>query len=61
MALPRRFTPSLLLLCSSMLLSATVAAQAPAYDLIIRGGTLYDGSGQPPVVVMSRRPQAVKR
>ena len=50
MALPRRFTPSLLLLCSSMLLSATVAAQAPAYDLIIRGGTLYDGSGQPPVV-----------
>ena len=47
---PRRFTPSLLLLCSSMLLSASVAAQAPAYDLIIRGGTLYDGSGQPPVI-----------
>ena len=47
---PRRLTPSLLLLCSSMLLSASVAAQAPAYDLIIRGGTLYDGSGQPPVI-----------
>ncbi|MBU1825462.1 MAG: D-aminoacylase [Alphaproteobacteria bacterium] len=47
---PRRFTPSLLLLCSSMPLSASVAAQAPAYDLIIRGGTLYDGSGQPPVI-----------
>jgi N-acyl-D-amino-acid deacylase len=35
-----------------MLLSASVAAKpaAPAYDLIIRGGTLYDGSGQPPVI-----------
>jgi N-acyl-D-amino-acid deacylase len=50
MAPSRRFAPSLLLLCSSMLVSASVAAQAPAYDLIIRGGTLYDGSGQPPVV-----------
>ena len=47
---PRRFAPALSLLCSSMLLSASVAAQAPVYDLIIRGGTLYDGSGQPPVV-----------
>ncbi len=46
----RRFAPSAVLLCSSILLSASVAAQAPAYDLIIRGGTLYDGSGQPPVV-----------
>ncbi|MBB6427259.1 amidohydrolase family protein [Sphingopyxis sp. JAI128] len=50
MAMPRRFAPSLLLLCSAMLVSASVAAQAPAYDLIIRGGTLYDGSGKPPVV-----------
>ncbi|MFC3786476.1 N-acyl-D-amino-acid deacylase [Sphingopyxis italica] len=50
MASPRRFAPSLLLLCSSMLVSAPLAAQAPAYDLIIRGGTLYDGSGKPPVV-----------
>jgi N-acyl-D-amino-acid deacylase len=50
MATPRRFAPALSLLCSSMLLSASVAAQAPAYDMIIRGGTLYDGSGQPPVV-----------
>lgn len=47
---PRRFAPALSLLCSSMLLSASVAAQAPAYDMIIRGGTIYDGSGQPPVV-----------
>ncbi|HET6525541.1 D-aminoacylase [Sphingopyxis sp.] len=46
----RRFAPSLLLLCSSMLVSASAAAQTPAYDLIIRGGTLYDGSGKPPVV-----------
>src|SRR3546814_20452296 len=50
MATPRRFAPSLGLLCSSRLLAAPVAAQAPAYDLIIRGGTIYDGSGKPPVV-----------
>lgn len=50
MASHRRFAPSLLLLCSSMLISAAAFAQAPAYDLIIRGGTLYDGSGKPPVV-----------
>jgi N-acyl-D-amino-acid deacylase len=50
MATPRRFAPSLWLLCSSMLLAVPVAAQAPAYDLIIRGGTIYDGSGKPPVV-----------
>ena len=50
MASSWRFAPSALLLCSSILLSASVAAQSPAYDLIIRGGTLYDGSGQPPVV-----------
>lgn len=50
MASSRRFAPSLLLLCSSMLVSAPLAAEVPAYDLIIRGGTLYDGSGKPPVV-----------
>ena len=50
MALRRSFAPSLMLLCSSMLLSASVAAKTPAYDLIIRGGTIYDGSGKPPVV-----------
>ena len=50
MATPRRFAPSLWLLCSSMLIAAPVAAQGPAYDLIIRGGTIYDGSGSAPVV-----------
>ncbi len=52
MASRRQFAPSLMLLCSSMLLSASVAAKsaAPAYDLIIRGGTIYDGSGKPPAV-----------
>ncbi|HWW58290.1 MAG TPA: D-aminoacylase [Sphingopyxis sp.] len=50
MALSRRFAPSLMLLCSSMLVSASVAAQPGAtYDLIIRGGTIYDGSGKSPV------------
>src|SRR3546814_1795823 len=33
-----------------MLVSASAAAQAASYDLIIRGGTIYDGSGKPPVV-----------
>lgn len=50
MASQRRFAPSFALLCSSMLLSASAAAQTPAYDLIIRGGTIYDGSGKAPVV-----------
>lgn len=50
MASHRRFAPSFALLCSSMLLSAAAAAQAPAYDLIIRGGTIYDGSGKAPFV-----------
>lgn len=50
MALRRSFAPSLLLLCSSALLSTSAAAQAPAYDLIIRGGTIYDGSGKAPVI-----------
>jgi len=50
MALHRTFAPSLMLLCSSMLLSAPVAAKnsGPQYDLIIRGGTIYDGSGARP-------------
>ncbi|WP_422059044.1 N-acyl-D-amino-acid deacylase family protein [Sphingopyxis sp.] len=34
---------------SALFVTAPVAAK-PAYDLIIRGGTLYDGSGAPPVV-----------
>ena len=50
MASPRRFVPSLWLLYSSMLLAAPVAAQTPAYDVIIRGGTIYDGSGKAPIV-----------
>ena len=52
MASQRQFAFSLLLVSSSVALAATVNAQPPSpiYDLIIRGGTLYDGSGQPPVV-----------
>lgn len=52
MALRRSFAPSLMLLCGSMLLTVSVDAQspAPAYDVIIRGGTIYDGSGKVPAV-----------
>ena len=52
MALRPSFAPTWMLLCSSMLLSASVAAQTDTsgYDIVIRGGTLYDGSGKPPVV-----------
>ncbi|MFZ5726493.1 MAG: N-acyl-D-amino-acid deacylase family protein [Pseudomonadota bacterium] len=49
MTSPRLFTPALLL-SGSMLLAAPIAAETPAYDVIIRGGTIYDGSGGPPVV-----------
>lgn len=49
MTSPRRFTLALLL-SGSMLLAAPIAAETPAYDVIIRGGTIYDGSGGPPVV-----------
>ncbi len=50
MALYRTFAPSLMLLCSSMLVSAPIAAKSAErqYDVIIRGGTIYDGSGAPP-------------
>ena len=52
MVFQRQFAFSLLLVSSSVALAATVNAQppSPTYDLIIRGGTLYGGSGQPPVV-----------
>ncbi len=43
----RTFTLPLIL----MLLSTSAAARTvePTYDVVIRGGTLYDGSGKPPV------------
>ncbi|KTE18821.1 aminoacylase [Sphingopyxis sp. H050] len=37
-------------LLATTLLVATPVAAKPAYDLIIRGGTIYDGSGKAPVV-----------
>ena len=50
---PRRFGPSrvgvlVVIWASSLFLSA--CSSAPEYDLVIRGGTLYDGSGAPGVV-----------
>ena len=38
-----------LLLGSALLVSVSAQAADAAYDLIIRGGTIYDGSGAPPV------------
>ncbi|WP_137753269.1 D-aminoacylase, partial [Sphingopyxis sp. L1A2A] len=51
MAKRARLRP-LWLLSAPLLLSgcATTQVAAPAYDVVIRGGTLYDGSGQPPIV-----------
>jgi N-acyl-D-amino-acid deacylase len=46
MASGRTFTFALTLLASA----ATASAAEPAYDVVIRGGTVYDGSGQAPVV-----------
>ena len=47
MAMKRRVGQSLLLLGSWIALSA--ASAEPAYDVVIRGGTIYDGSGAAPV------------
>lgn len=51
MTLPRPFVLSLMLLSGAIPAAAPAAAEgaSPAYDLIIRGGTIYDGSGAPPV------------
>jgi len=51
MTLPRPFVLSLMLLSGSIPAAAPAAAKgaSPAYDLIIRGGTIYDGSGAPPI------------
>ncbi|WP_242773716.1 D-aminoacylase [Sphingopyxis sp. YF1] len=45
----RRIGMSLALFGSLAALSVATAAHPPAYDLVIRGGTLYDGSGAAPV------------
>jgi N-acyl-D-amino-acid deacylase len=42
--------PAALLLCSVFLVSVSAQAADAPYDLIIRGGTIYDGSGKAPVV-----------
>jgi len=49
MVMKRRIGMSLALFGSLAALSVATAAQTPAYDLVIRGGTLYDGSGAAPV------------
>jgi len=46
MASGRTFTLALMLMASS----ASAFAAEPAYDVVIRGGTIYDGSGTAPVV-----------
>ena len=39
-----------LLMVTSLLFLTGACSQEPEYDLVIRGGTLYDGSGSPGVV-----------
>ena len=46
MASGRTFTLALMLMAGS----ASAFAAEPAYDVVIRGGTIYDGSGKAPVV-----------
>lgn len=48
MAGRRRIAGSLALVAILLALTAAQAAE-PAYDIVIRGGTLYDGSGKAPV------------
>jgi N-acyl-D-amino-acid deacylase len=51
-----RFSSCVLLLCQLLWLSACASApvapapEAPTYDVILRGGTVYDGSGGAPLV-----------
>ncbi len=40
----------MLALLGASVASATTLAPAPAYDLVIRGGTIYDSSGGEPYV-----------
>ncbi len=50
---PRRFAPHrfrLCLLAGAVFLGFSACSSAPEYDLVIRGGTLYDGSGAPGMV-----------
>jgi N-acyl-D-amino-acid deacylase len=47
--MPERDTAAALLLTLSAALGATACGEPPRYDVLIRGGTVYDGSGGPPV------------
>jgi N-acyl-D-amino-acid deacylase len=44
-----RWTMALALFLASSLTLATPGQQTAEYDVILRGGTIYDGSGKPPV------------
>src|SRR3546814_4830818 len=46
MAFGRTFPLALMLLAGA----APASAAEPAYDVVIRGGTVYDGSGKAPIV-----------
>src|SRR3546814_20935337 len=45
---PTRMVRRAIVLLAAALLAG--CAPQPAYDLLIRGGTIYDGSGAPPLV-----------
>jgi N-acyl-D-amino-acid deacylase len=46
----RRLTPVLLIALTALLTIACGDAPAPDFDVVIRGGTVYDGSGDAPIV-----------
>jgi N-acyl-D-amino-acid deacylase len=42
-------TAALLTSCAHAPMQPAPAAAEPAYDLLLRNGTIYDGAGKPPV------------
>jgi len=42
-------TAALLTSCDHAPMQPAPAAAKPAYDLLLRNGTIYDGAGKPPV------------
>ena len=46
-SLTRSWSRNLAALTAALLVACSPATTPPAYDLVLRGGTIYDGSGEP--------------